>query len=759
MVLVLLMGKADGQSRAEAVRAAREGRTEDAIRALQSIVANDSKDTGAALDLSVILTWAKRPRDATDVFERAAVAEPPENVLLAMARAYRDQERFGLAQQLAEEGLRRFPHENAWPVLNALLAGDIALASGDYFGALRAYSNARQLGPDEGGIAAVMGGILMRLNAPYAAASMLSNPDLGIQAGEAAKMVRWGLDIVPSEPTRRFEQTDAALARLEVLIQEASVAHPVDRRLITRLKRDRVLALRNRERWNDAVQSAAALRADGDVLPPYVREAEADSLLALRRPEQALEIYKEVLAADPRNRDARQGLLYAQVETEDFNAAFVTADTMVREEQPAIRLPRMPGPKPNPEWLDANVLAALARHYATMNSEAWKRMQPLANGAPALGYLRSALGSVAAGRGWPRRADEEIEIAAELAPEDRGIQIALAESCLRRKRFREARRRAEQLNLLYPGDVAVQRLQRDVATEQAVELQSNTVLRHESGNASNRPGSEVDTSARLYLPPFDERWRPFAEFNYSSAKPVEGTVNRIRYGAGAQAEWPDFTLEAIAWNNAGALSRGGASLAGTWEATDQWSFSASGELFSAATPLRAVLHGITANGASFRTSYAGNESVAISARMGALLFSDGNQRLEGSVSLFRRLTDRPHLKLSIHPEVYASHNTRLDAPYFNPQHDASANLAFEVDHVLWRRYERSFRQNLTLGAGPYWEAHFRPDWLGQISYRQTYQLQPGLEIRYGLDFARRVYDGQPVRDVGIVASVDKRFGV
>ena len=757
MVLVLGMEMAYGQSREEAVRAAREGRTDEAIRDLQNILASNSRDAGAALDLATVLTWAKRPRDATDVFERAAVSEPPEYVLLAMARAYRDQQRFGLAQELVQKGLRRFPQEQTWTVLNALLAGDLALAAGDRFAALRAYSNAHELAPDDAGVAATMSGILMQLNAPYGAASLLSAPDLGIKAAKAAAMVRWGTEFVPPEPPKRFERTDAALARLEVLIGEASALRPVDRGLLLRLKRDRVLALRNRERWNDAIQAAAALRENGDALPAYVREAEADALLALRHPEEALKAYKEVLAADPRNKDARQGLFYAQVETEDFDAAFATVDAMAHEEAPAIRQPRIPDPTPNPDWLDGKVLAGSARHYASVDPEAWKRLKPLAEGAPALGYLRSALGGVAADRGWPRRADEEIEIATELAPEDRGIQIALADSCLRRKRFREAQKRAEELNLLYPNDVAVRRLVKDVTAAQAVELQVNTVLRQESGNAANRPGSEIDTNARLYLPAFAERWRPFAEFDYSSAKPVEGSVHRIRYGAGAQAQWPDFTLEAVAWNNAGKLSRGGASLAGTWEATDQLSFSASGELFSAETPLRAVLHGITANGGSFRTSYAANESFSISAHMGGLSFSDGNQRFEGSVSLFRRVVDRPHLKMNLHPEFYASHNTRLDAPYFNPAHDASANAAVELDHILWRRYERSFRQSLTAGVGPYWQAHFSADWIGQISYRQSFEVQPGLEIRYGVDFARRVYDGQPVRDVGVVASLDRRF--
>src|SRR5437899_5095182 len=65
ILLALPMTKADGQSREEAVRAAREGRTDEAIRDLQSIVASNSRNTAAALDLATILTWAKRPRDAS----------------------------------------------------------------------------------------------------------------------------------------------------------------------------------------------------------------------------------------------------------------------------------------------------------------------------------------------------------------------------------------------------------------------------------------------------------------------------------------------------------------------------------------------------------------------------------------------------------------------------------------------------------------------------------------------------------------------
>src|SRR5262249_6028023 len=217
------------------------------------------------------------------------------------------------------------------------------------------------------------------------------------------------------------------------------------------------------------------------------------------------------------------------------------------------------------------------------------------------------------------------------------------------------------------------RTARDVAAAQAVELLVDTQVTSESGNAANRPGSEFTLNSRLYLPHFAERWRPFTAFEYSSAKPPEGSVHRIRYGAGAQAEWPDFTLEAIGWNNAGKLSRGGATLSGTWEPRDQWRVSSAGELFSSETPLRAVLHGITANSVSFRTTYSRNELFSMSGGIGFLPFSDGNHRFQANLSLVRRIVDRPHVKMSLRPDVYASHNTRLDAPYFNPAHDTSAN--------------------------------------------------------------------------------------
>ena len=131
----------------------------------------------------------------------------------------------------------------------------------------------------------------------------------------------------------------------------------------------------------------------------------------------------------------------------------------------------------NWDWLDAQALAAIARYYAGEPREAWRRLQPLVDGAPALAFLRSAKAEIAAARGWPRLADEESHIAASLAPPDRSTEIALAEAALARKRYDEAESRSAALVSLYPDDQAVERLRRSVRAHDAPELRLDSQSR------------------------------------------------------------------------------------------------------------------------------------------------------------------------------------------------------------------------------------------------------------------------------------------
>ena len=461
-LLVGAVGIAAAQTREAAVASARRGEYDTAISSLQALAKAAPSDTRVRFDLAVVLQWAGRSREATDIFESTRATESPEYVLSAMTRAYRDQQRWADAARLAAEGGRRFPESVEWPLAARLAEAGAALEAGDSYAALRAYLAARLLAPDDERLRGEVSGILVRVGAPFTAGLHTSGRDLGIEARQAAALVNQATAIPALDPVHRFDRIDVALARLDSLLANARAASPPDDGLVIRLRGDRVLALRDRERWQDVVSEVAALRQEGRPIPAYIRQAEADALLALRRPSEARAAYEDVIAAERQSASARVGLFFALLEDERISDALALADAMAAEGGPKTWRGASPAPLANWDWLDAQALAANARYYVGEYREAWRRLQPLVDGAPALSFLRSAKAQMASARGWPRLADEETHIAAGLTFPDRSTEIALAEAALARKRYDEARQRTSSLVSLFPGDQAVERLRRSV---------------------------------------------------------------------------------------------------------------------------------------------------------------------------------------------------------------------------------------------------------------------------------------------------------
>jgi biofilm PGA synthesis protein PgaA len=372
--------------------------------------------------------------------------------------------------------------------------------------------------------------------------------------------------------------------------------------------------------------------------------------------------------------------------------------------------------------------------------------------------LRENLGTVAAARGWARRSAAEIEIAASLSPRDIGIQVALAEAALRLRHYREASRRADELARLYPGNAAVQRLLDEIELFRKFEFRTDSRLYEEGRSATNlAPGSGWESVNRIDSPPIADRFRILGGFDYSSAHPVEGFVNREGEGGGLEWRLPALTVEATAWADRGTLHRGSARLETSWSPTDHWNFSAGAQLFSTETPLRALLYGTTANSIDIGGGYDWNESTGLGGGVHMVNFSDSNRRRSAALHLVQRIVDQPHVKLTIRPEVYASRNTYLNAPYFNPERDLSVACGFEATHIVWRRYERSFSQHATVGPGVYWQKGYGTGAILTIAYEQIFQFSNSMSLHYGAIYARRMYDGDPVNSVTFTFGLSRRF--
>jgi biofilm PGA synthesis protein PgaA len=767
-----------------AVLKARTGRMAEAQADLRAMLAAGDTDGLVAMDLATLLQQDHKPEEAVAVFEKATLARPPDYALLAATRAYRDLRRYGDAERLAHLGLQQFPAQAVWPLLLSLVLSDSgrpreALAilhqpaaerapavdrllaegyawrrAGKPYQAIAVYTKALELAPTNKEVRSETAAVLKREGAPYAAAEIVgTTPPLA--ADEAAAMVRWGAQVRLSDPAPRFDGTDAALARLNALLM-ALPSPPAEAATRRQLRLDRLVALRDRVRMKEAVDEAEALRADAP-LPQYAEEAYADALLYLRRPEAALEAYQRVLAASPKDVMARYGQFYSAVELEDFATAYATIDAMAADEPTWRAYQGDPTRYPNSERVSAEVVAAQGRFYGGQLAEAWRRITVIADAAPANGSARLALYEIATARGWSRRATEEGEIAASLDPRAVGSKIALIEVAIANYRFADAERMIRELLALYPENTAVQRLARDLEAKQRWLIETEVKPADSEGGGANASGRSLTTQTKTTTPPINDNWQLFASHDYADAHPPEGFVERSRVSAGVQWSSPDLTATLYPSQNFGTLSRAGGGATLDWSPTDEVRVAFAGELYSWDTPLRAVLHGITADSFSTKATYRWDESRDVSASFAYQPFTDGNQRLAGGVSYKERLINVPGFDLTGNAEVYTSSNSRRDAPYYNPSQDLSATGGLLAEHVLWRRYEDSLVQQLKVDGGLYAENGFRDNWIATIDYEHRWRFDPQSDFHYGVQLSRRVYDGSVEKSVTLVVGLTQRF--
>ena len=281
--------------------------------------------------------------------------------------------------------------------------------------------------------------------------------------------------------------------------------------------------------------------------------------------------------------------------------------------------------------------------------------------------------------------------------------------------------------------------------------------RKTEGGGANAPGDGLGAALRVYTAADSGTLAPARRSGPRNRQAHDVKLVRDRYGAGLEGRWPDVTLELVAWSNTGMLSRTGASANVLWQPDDHWTFDLDLQAFSSATPLRAVEAGVHANSADVSAIYAWDESRVASASITALDFSDGNRRLQGQADFAAAIIDAPHLDIVLRPALYASRNTLRDAPYFNPRRDASLTLALELTHILWREYERSLTQRLVANAGGYWQSDFGQGAIAEVSYTQTFRVEPRTEWNYGLQWSRRLYDGDTEHSLTAFVQLNQRF--
>lgn len=558
-----------------------------------------------------------------------------------------------------------------------------------------------------------------------------------LDGDRAAQLIRW--DGTAQKPGSReyHRRVRTALGRLEARIARLPAGNA--RR---RARFDRVLALRRNEDMLAAIDAFEALLADGLAPPPYVRIAAADAYLDQRRPRQAAILYRRALAAGGGGFETRVALYYALLESEDFEAALEHIDAVAKAEPSYWPIP---GSEPLPNWdrLSADLAAAMARVYANRLEAAQRRLEGLLAAAPASAQIHRHLATVYRLRGWPNRAMNHAELAMAYEPDAADSRLARAEALAGVERFAEADQVLTALARERPLHARVERARDEWRQRRRWRIRVDA----ESGDSDSDGAGDFGTrdrrlETRIDAPWLAHFWRPYLTQHWSSARFPEGDAEYDRVGAGL--DWRRARRHAyleIHGNRTGE-TEAGITAGYDWHAGDRWSFATRYESFSLAVPLRARGAGLDGWRAEATTRWRSHESFSLRGSVSGLDISDGNTRLAGLLGVETRPVSTAHHITRVNADLYASRASQTGGPYFNPEHDASTDVTLEHDWLTWRRYDRSFTQRFSGGAGAYWQDGFgtHPTWF--IRYAHRWELGTRFHFGYHAGLSSRVYDGE-----------------
>ncbi|HET7833219.1 MAG TPA: poly-beta-1,6 N-acetyl-D-glucosamine export porin PgaA [Gallionella sp.] len=566
---------------------------------------------------------------------------------------------------------------------------------------------------------------------------------LSVERDQLAFDLRWArANLDKQEPAARWQELDKVIpAMWEICkLAEGSGAKAA---VAQGGCGDLVEALADRRHMPEAIALYEKMVSNHWAISPYVQVAVANAYLYERQPEQARDIFTAVLAQDPNNFDARQGYVYALLECGQYDLAYSELDRLTANTSEWIN-PKLPGFRdPNPAFLQAQKTNALVRTYTNRMAEGESIMQMVAQRSPNNPDAQRALATIYHLRGWPRRAESELQMLAAGNPADAWNSLGLFENRMAIGDFRGADQELKMAVQLRPEERVIQQAQREWDSHNLSELVVDSRIGQGSGgNVVTPNGShERHINARLYSRPLLYGWRILGHTQLAWGDYPGLAVSRNAAGVGAEYRMRDYTATADlhAVGTAGA----GFSLDQTYHFNDYWSISGLVESKSLSTPLRAYADGTSATDMQLGVSYRASEARSAQVRVNQMNLTDGNQRNAVDAAWVERLKASPTYLLDLTIEYYASRNSSQNPliSYFNPVSDRYAGVAFRNEWLQYQRYEKSLRHVLTVGGGRYAQQNFANGNVMSLRYEQIYRPTDRLELRYGIMRTNHPYDG------------------
>ena len=558
------------------------------------------------------------------------------------------------------------------------------------------------------------------------------------------KSIQWGkLEAQQGNNPQRFERTDKALVEGEDILARA-VSSDDPNRLGASF--DRIVALRDRVRMDEAVSLYEQLKQSNADIPAYALAAAADAYLSQREPEKARDLYLQALALarndpDYPNREWQFGLFDAYIDANQVRPALELATQLTKEIAPRINR-GLPGVELDDDFYGrARVNVALARLNADELKESERELDKVLGAAPFNTDARLASADLSRAREHPRTAQDQYASLLTDEPSNVYAAVGIAETALTLHEPGTAQTQIAALMQNYPENLAVQRAKRELSIYNRPSLSVQTESGRSATGGGNRGNRDWLFDTMLYSAPLAGHWRVFGHTFLTQAKFEDETLTRRRVGVGGDYRARTWEFSGEVDQDARNFDATGVSLRAAWLPNDHWKLDVEFQSNSNDIPLRADAEGTRIKATKFSAAYTHNESRSFDASFGDGRFSDGNRRAQFEAGWFERWVSGPIYKLDTRVAIGASHNSLDDTVYFNPHRDASFEVTAVNEWQLWHRYERSFKHRLALGLGQYRQQDFGTKLTSTLRYEQEWNFDSYRSLRYGVVHARQPFDG------------------
>ena len=626
----------------------------------------------------------------------------------------------------ADKIINKILFDNTNDIEALFCKGEILEAKGDFFSAYKIYCKILEKYPNNSNARNLKYRALMELGSNSLVRDTLKqtkdsiDPELEqtLSGNEAMEHIWW------QEPKEAL-----------VILNQNSADIGLPERIHMRSLYDRILSLRASEDMEEVIRQYKMLENINTEIPPWIIVSVADAYLYLQKPETALVLYREALKKKwDQDGNTKMAIYYTLIELGRYKEAKEMLDQLDKER--TVQIVERGELRDN--WRKEEVAYNRGWWYLYQDrlAEGNRYIDRILSAAPFDTNIRTALAHTYLWRGWPRLSLQEFQIIRQIDPEDLNTQMGYCYALDENDRGEEARLLAEELLKKNPANKHLQQLNRYFKVE---DMRTLTV-----GAATSREHPGVDqlywfTKVEQPISP----WRKiFTEFVWRYDHQDDQKYMLKRGYAGV-----DWRLSRDWWFT-GSLSEDtegknfGYSPKLTFNPNDYFSFITSYDSYSLNVPLHARVFGISAREWNFTARYRQSENFTGEISTDYMRLSDGNIEDSNTLLLDKAITTAAYWKTRIALEANSTTYSKVDVPYYSPKHIYTLYATPMIEHLWYKRYEKTFTDRLFIGAGSDWQKSFSTKAIWHVRYEQDYKVSDTLSFLWGATYSKRNYDGQ-----------------